>query len=220
MPGTTSLLKTTAMARLLGLAVLAFAPPLAFAMEAEAPIPALNPLDDFNRQLGEVKKNFEALSGKIEQSTREIEKLTTTEAARKDIATLQGLIADTLGAVSDNGEVARLGQKTLDFARAKQRQFEADTKYSPEERQFLLNEWKRIGAETERATADLANARREFSGLLRVVQTRGDYIEELQALNNAQKMLEVIKLLAGEIRSASNAMKSFIRTVTPPGPGT
>ena len=212
-------LKSAMIALMLGFPAIMTAPSPAFATETDVPA-ALNPVEDFNKQLEEVKKSFATLSGKIEQSTKEIEQLTTTDAARKDIATLQGLIADTLGAVSDNGDVAKLGQKTLDYARAKQKQFETDTKYSPEERQFLLNEWKRIGAETERATNDLANARREFTGLLRVVQTRGDYIEELQALNNAQKMLEVIKLLAGEIRSASGAMKSFIHTVTPPGAGT
>lgn len=212
-------MKSGMIALLLGCSAMLAAPSPAFSTETEVPA-ALNPVEDFNKQLEEVKKSFETLSAKIEQSTKDIEQLTTTDAARKDIAALQGLIADTLGAVSDNGQVAKLGQKTLDYAHAKQKQFETDTKYSPEERQFLLNEWKRIGTETERATNDLANARREFTGLLRVVQTRGDYIEELQALNNAQKMLEVIKLLAGEIRSASGAMKSFIHTVTPPGAGT
>lgn len=216
---TGSLLKSGMVALLLGFPAMLAVPSPAFSTETEVPA-ALNPIEDFNKQLEDVKKSFDTLSGKIEQSTKDIEQLTTTDAARKDIAALQGLIADTLGAVSDNGQVAKLGQKTLDYARAKQKQFETDTKYSPEERQFLLNEWKRIGTETERATNDLANARREFTGLLRMVQTRGDYIEELQALNNAQKMLEVIKLLAGEIRSASGAMKSFIHTVTPPGAGT
>lgn len=187
---------------------------------ADGPPAIVSPVDDFNKQLEIVKKGFGALAGKIEQGTKNIEQLTAADAARQQIAEMQGLIADTLGAVSDNGDVARLGQKTLDFARAKQRQFETDPKFTPEERQFLLNEWRRIGADTERAVADLANARQEFSQLLRNVQTRGDYIEELQALNNAQKMLEVIKLLAGEIRSASGAMKAFIHSVTPPAPGT
>ena len=220
MPNYHGLIRAVALASLLGGGAFC-GPPRAFAADMEAPpASAASPVDEFNKQLGEVKKSFEALSGKIDQSSKEIEKLTTTSDARKQIAEMQAMIAETLGAVSDNGDVAKLAQKTLDYARSKQKQFETDAKYTPEERQFLLNEWKRIGLETERAAGDLANARAEFSQLLRVVQTRGDYIEELQAINNAQKMMEVIKLLAGEIRSASTAMRSFIRTVSPPQPGT
>ena len=204
--------------------LLALAPPLlaapALAADSAGPPAIVSPVDDFNRQMEAVKQNFSALGAKIEQSTREIETLTSPEAAKKQIDEIQALIADTLGAVSDNGDIAKLGQKTLDYARSKQKQFEADAKFTPEERQFLLNEWRRIASDTERAVGDLSNARQEFSQLLRNVQTRGDYIGELQALNNAQKMLEVIRLLAGEIRTASSAMKSLIRTVTPPQPGT
>ena len=210
--------------RYIGLAALAAVPlamPLpGLAADTDGPPAAASPVEEFNKQLGEIKKGFESLSGKIEQGTKDIEKLTAPGSAREQIAGMQAMIADTLGAVSDNGDVAKLGQKTLDYARAKQKQLETESKYTPEERQFLLNEWRRISAETERAAQDLAEARAEFSQLLRVVQTRGDYIEELQALNNAQKMLEVIKQLAGEIRSASGAMRSFIHTVTPPSPGT
>jgi hypothetical protein len=119
--------------------------------------------------------------------------------------------------VSDNGDIASLGQKALAFAQNKQRELQSDTRFAPADRDYLLAEWRRIVAETERATNDLAGARQEFSQLLRTVQTRSDYIEELQAINNAQKMLEVIRKLAGELRSASDLMKSFIRSLTPPG---
>jgi phage shock protein A len=195
-----------------------------------APLPALaqtggittqgpqvaNPVDDFNSTLGEVKKSLGELTGKIESSTKDIEKVTAPEAARQQLAELQGLIADALGSVSDNGKVAVLGQKVIDFAAAKQKQIQADSKFTAEERAFLSKEWTRIGTEAKRASDDLNNARQEFAKLLRTVQTRSDYIEELQALNNADQMLQVIKRLAEDIRGASSALKNFIRTVTPP----
>ena len=112
-----------------------------------------------------------------------------------------------------------LGQKVVDYARSKEAVFDQDTKFSAEERQFLLKEWHRIETEAKRATDDLGNARREFTELLRQVQARSDYIEELQALNNAQQMLDVIKKLAGEVRAASGSMKSLIQSVTAPAPG-
>ncbi|MEJ1160701.1 hypothetical protein [Prosthecomicrobium sp. N25] len=179
-----------------------------------------NPVEDFNRTLGEVKKNLGSLTGKIEQSTKDIEKATAPDAARRELADLQALIAEALGSVSDNGSVAVLGQKVVDFARTKQRQIEADTRFTNEERQFLVQEWTRIGAEAKKASEDLTMARQEFARLLRTVQTRSDYIEELQALNNADQMLQVIRRLADDIRSASSALKSFLKAVTPPEPGT
>ena len=198
---------------------LAVAGPARAAEQAQPPqVPS--PVDDFNKSIAEVKASLQQLTGRIEQSTRDIERLTAPDDARKQIAELQGLIAHTLGEVADNGDVARLGQKVIDYARAKQAQFEADTKFKPEERAFLQKEWKRIGDEARRATDDLANARSDFAGLLKTVQTRSDYIEELQALNNANQMLEVIHQLAGEIRAASGNLKTFIQTVNPPGPGT
>ena len=178
-----------------------------------------NPVEEFNRTLGDVKKNLGSLTGRIEQSTRDIEKVTQPDAAKKDLADLQALIAEALGTVSDNGPVATLGQKVVEFSRAKQKQIEQETRFTAEERQFLLNEWSRIGSEAKRATDDLTNARQEFAKLLKTVQTRSDYIEELQALNNAEQMLQVIRRLADDIRTASTALKGFIQAVTPPQPG-
>lgn len=188
----------------------------AAAQETKPGAQLASPVEDFNRTLGEVKKSLGDLTGRIEQSTKDIEKVTAPDAARKELAELQALIADALGSVSDNGPVATLGQKVIEFSRAKQRQIEADTKFTPEERAFLLKEWTRIGTEARRAADDLTNARQEFAKLLRTVQTRSDYIEELQALNNADQMLQVIKRLADDIRNASSALKNFIQTVTPP----
>jgi chromosome segregation ATPase len=188
--------------------------------QAEKGPQVINPVEDFNRTLGEVRDNLGALSGKIDQATKDIEKVTAPEAARRELGELQALIADALGAVSDNGPVAVLGQKVIDFARTKQRQVESEGKYTPEERQFLQKEWSRISSDAQRATEDLTAARQEFAKLLRTVQTRSDYIEELQALNNAEQMLQVVRRLADDIRNASTALKSFIKAVTPPEPGT
>jgi archaellum component FlaC len=174
---------------LLGLAV---ATP-ALAENAAAPP---NPIEEFNTEVGKVKGSLESLNKRIEQSVKEIETLSKPE---------------------DNGEVATFGVKALAFAHNKQKELQADTKFAAADREYLLGEWKRIIAETEKATNDLSGARQEFSQLLRTVQTRGDYIEELQAINSAQRMLEVIRTLAGELRSASDVMKSFIRSLSPPG---
>lgn len=184
-----------------------------------AETPVQNPVDDFNGSVAEVKKSLESLSGRIEDSSKTIESLSTTTAARAELEKLQGLVADALGLVSDDSKVATLGQKVVDFAKAKQAQLEAETKFSKEERDFLLGEWRRIATDAVAANDKLQGARGEFAALLRTVQTRSDYIEELQALNNADRMLEVVRQLANDLRSATGVLKTFVRTITPPEAG-
>lgn len=181
----------------------------------QGPIPS--PVDDFKKQSEDVKKNLQSVLAKIDQSAKEIETLSNPESAKKQIEDLQAVIANALGAVADNGTAAQLGEKALKYARDKQRQLESETKFTPDERDMLVREWKRIGDETEQATTDLTKERGDFARLLRMVQTRGDFITELQAINNAQRMLEVIRQLAGDIKNASEAMKSYVHTVVPSG---
>ena len=189
------------------------------AQQQRAETPVQNPVDDFNGSVAEVKKSLEELSGRIDQSSKTIEALSTSAAARAELDKLQGLVADALGLVSDDSRVATLGQKVIDFARAKQAQLEGESKFTKEERDFLLGEWRRIAADAVAANDKLNGARGEFAALLRTVQTRSDYIEELQALNNADRMLEVVRQLAGELRSATDTLKLFVRTITPPQAG-
>ncbi|MCC2099132.1 MAG: hypothetical protein KDJ29_19740 [Hyphomicrobiales bacterium] len=186
---------------------------------AEPRAPLANPGDDFVKQFSDLKKQLQELGKKIKQSASEIETLTSPEAARKEIGTLQALIADTLGLVTNNGDVAKLGEKVIEFARKKQKQFAEDKKFSPEEREYLKKEWQRVGAQTETAIAELSKARSKLTEMLKTVQARGDFIEELQALKNANKMLEVVKNLAAELRTASGSLESFSKTAKPPSAG-
>ena len=98
--------------------------------------------------------------------------------------------------MADNGKVAQLGQKALDFARGKQAQFEKDTKFAPEEREFLLNEWKRAADKMKKEVDLLAQSRSQLAEFSLRVQTRADYIGELQTLKDAEQVLAVIHQLA------------------------
>ena len=213
------------MARRIAVFALLAAGLLAAGMPARAQAPtdagvasgAPNPIGDFNKQLADVKKSVEDVNTEIDGSAKEIETLSKPDAAVAEIAKLQAIVAAGLAAVADNGDAAKLGVRALAFARDKQRQFETDTKFKPEEREMLLREWRRIAEETDKATRDLSAARTGFAQLLRTVQTRSDFIAELQTINNAQRMLDVIRQLAGDIRNASNNVRGFIRNVVPPG---
>src|SRR5262252_4543753 len=64
---------------------------------------AIGPVEDFSRQLDELKKSFVELNKRIEESARTIDRETDPQASRKEIAELRELVGSLLGAVADNG---------------------------------------------------------------------------------------------------------------------
>jgi DNA repair exonuclease SbcCD ATPase subunit len=187
---------------------------------AGSPSDAVSPVEDFSRQLDELKKTFTDLNQRIEQSTKLIDGETDPNAARKEIADLRALVSSLLGAVADNGAVAQLGAKALEHARAKQKALAADTRYTPEQRAFLLGQWEKLARDTEAATKELDDARGRFAQELRMLQTNDDYVGELMELRQGQEALRVVRDLAKQIHDASDLLNNFINTVTPPKPGT
>ncbi len=201
------------------LLMIAIAPRAGFAQAASSSgsSDALSPVEDFSRQLGELKKSFVELNKRIEDSAKTIDRTTDPQASRKEIAELRDLVGSLLGAVADNGEVAQLGAKALEHARAKQKSLAAETRFTPEQRAFLLKQWDRIARETEAATAELDDARGRFAKVLRTLQTNDDYVAELMEIRQGEEALRVVRDLARQIHEASDMLNNFINTITPPG---
>lgn len=174
------------------------------------------PLNDFRSQLSDVRKSLEGVNARIEEKAKTIESLSKPDAAKQQVEELQALISQTLGLVADNGEIAKLGARALGYARSKQEQMRNDTKFTPSERQALQKRWDQNVADMLKATDDLAKASAEFAQLLKTVQTRGDYAAEVLEVENADEMVGVVRNLAGEVRGASEGLKLFIRSLTPP----
>jgi chromosome segregation ATPase len=201
------------------LVLVATPPGAALAQAARAP-DAVTPVEEFSHQLDELKKTFLDLSKRIEASAKAIDRETDPAASRKEIADLREIVSALLGAVADNGDVARLGAKALEHARAKQKSLADETRYSAEQRAFLLRQWERLARETEAATAELDNARSRFAKVLRMLQTNDDYVGELMEIRQGEEALKVVRDLAKQIHEASDMLNNFINTITPPQPGT
>jgi len=202
---------------LLFVALLAVSAPSAFAQGKGGTPDAVTPVEEFSKQIDALKKTFTDLGKKIDESTKTIDGMTDVDKARREIEELRGIVGNLLGAVSDNGAVAQLGAKAMAHARDKLKSLERETRYSKEELAFLLGEWRKLVEETERATDDLGAARKEFVQLLRTLQTREDFIDELMQIRRAAEALRVIRQLANEIRNASDSLKNLIRAIKPPG---
>ncbi len=193
------------------------AQPVLAQAERNAAPDAITPVEEFSRQIDQLKKTFTDLSKKIDDGTKSIDGLTDIERARKEIADLRAAVSTLLGAVADNGDVARLGVKARERAEEKLKAFERDTRFKPTEKDFLIAQWRKLKDETERAMVELGGARKDFAELLRTLQTNEDFIDELVQIRQAQKAIEVIRHLTKEIRDASDQLKKLIGGIKPPG---
>lgn len=173
--------------------------------------------DEFSRQLSELKKTFTDLSKRIDDSAQTMGRSQNAEAARKEIEELRAHVGALLGAVADNGTVWNLGAKALRRAEDKLKALEQETRYKPEEKQFLIQRWRELKGATEGAIGELEKARKDFAELLRTLQTNEDFIDELLQVREHEKALEVIQRLTDGIRDASDKLKKLLTTIKPPG---
>jgi chromosome segregation ATPase len=181
---------------------------------------SVTPVEEFSKQLETLKKTFGDLNKRIEASAQAIDRQTSAEDSRREIAELRDIVSTLLGAVADNGEVSQLGAKALDHAHAKQKSLRDDTRFTPEQREFLQQEWAKLAAETETATAELDAARTRFAKVLHTLQTNDDYVGELMEIRQGNEALKVIRGLAKEIHETSDALNNFINSISPPRSGT
>ena len=204
---------------ILGLVLLLVAPvPRAFAApDPNAKGDAISPVEDFSRELDKLKKSFGELGKKMDDSAKAIEGYTDVEAARKEIEDLRGAVSALLDAVTDNGSLATLGDKALSRARNKLKELEQDTRFKPEEKNFLIEQWRKLRDDTERANQELGSARSRFAELLRTLQANEDFIDELVQIRQAQKVIDVIHQLTRDIRGASDQLQRLIGGIKPPG---
>ena len=103
---------------------------------------AVAPVTEFSRELDNLKRTFGDLSRQIEESARSIDRVQSGEGSRKEIEQLRDVVGKLLGEVADNGTVSQLGAKALAHAQAKLKSLQRETRFTPQQLQFLIQEWK------------------------------------------------------------------------------
>lgn len=177
------------------------------------------PIEEFKRRVDEFKNAAPDLQKRLEQGAKTIDSLTEKDIdkARREIEELRAVVGQLLGRVSDNSELAKLGDNVLSHAREKKKLLERDARFKVEERDYLIELWNRILGETERAAADLDNARREFSEVLQTLQTRQDFIDEVLQASRAIDAVKIMRKLAEDIREASRKLRTLLEGIKAPG---
>jgi Mg2+ and Co2+ transporter CorA len=191
----------------------AYAPPAVAQADQDAPAAT----DEFSQQLDAFKKTITDLSQKIDEGAKTIDGMTEVDKARKEIVEMRAAVGTLLASVADNGTVAQLGAKALNRTKEKLRGLEQESRFKPEERQYLIERWRELNQATERATEELGEARKQLVEILRTLQSNEDFIDELVELRQSKKALEIIRQLTASIRGASDKLKTLIGGIKPPG---
>ncbi len=198
-------------------AALALPQNLARAEDAGSAGGAASPVDEFSKQLEDFQKSVPDLNRRIQDSASTIDRTTDVAKARAEIDQLREEVSALLGAVADNGPVSQLGVRALAHINDKLKELQQDTRFKPEERQYLIGQWQALQSQTEEATKELDDARGQFAGLLQTLQQNEDFIGELLEIRQAERALEVIRSLSHDIRDASNQLNKLIGGIKPPG---
>ena len=180
---------------------------------ARAEYPNNLPVDDFYKGIEEFQKSAPILNGKIQESAIIIGATTDTAKAWAEIDELRIFVARHL---ADNGAVAQLGAKALSYIHDKLSKLSQDSRYKPEERQFLIDQWKQLQTETEAATREVDDVSTRFGKLLQTLQLNEDFIGELIEIRQAEKALPVTRGLSRDIRDTSNQLNKLIAAIKPP----
>jgi chromosome segregation ATPase len=176
-----------------------------------------SPVDEFSQQLEDFQKSVPNLTQRIQDGAGIIDSATDIDKARAEIDSLRQDVSTLLAAVADNGPIAQLGAKALNHIHDKLRALSQDGRFKPEERQYLLDQWQRLQAQTDAATKELQDARAQFAALLQTLQSNEDFIGELIEIRQAEKALDVIRSLTQDIRNASSQLNKLIGGIKPPG---
>jgi DNA repair exonuclease SbcCD ATPase subunit len=187
------------------------------ASSASGKITSGSPVDEFSQQLEAFQKSVPDLTQRIQDGAGVIDSATNIDKARAEIDSLRQDVSTLLAAVADNGPIAQLGAKALNHIHDKLQALAQDGRFKPEERQYLLDQWQRLQAQTQDATKELQDARAQFAGLLQTLQSNEDFIGELIEIRQAEKALDVIRGLTQDIRNASSQLNKLIGGIKPPG---
>ena len=182
----------------------------AVAQPAGRPADDTAAIDEFARSFKALRESLGELPKKIEDADRLVRANIDPATAQKQLDLLRAIVAQVLGLVVDNGTVATLGRSAVNAARGKLAEHRQGTRFTPDQREYLVKEWQRVAGETESAVADLDAARKELAELLRLIQTNEDFLKELQELSQAHNTIEIVRTLTASLRDVSVRLRDLI----------
>jgi hypothetical protein len=174
---------------------------------AAAPVISDDSVDDFS----DLSKNLNSLREKIAKVQEVIDKNEDPNVPLSQRAAFQKTVAGLLAAFADDGEVAKFGEMAIEFANKRLAEAQQDTNFPPEQRDALVTRWHRIASQTEQAVGNLDSTRKDLADKLKVLQSRADFVDQMEKLKHARAVLDAIADLGDQRQAVSERIKDLLQ---------
>ncbi|HEV2185977.1 MAG TPA: hypothetical protein VGR70_02145 [Stellaceae bacterium] len=178
-----------------------------------APPPSHQPVisDDSLDDFAELNRNLVMLESKIAKAKRIIAASQDPDAPASRREAFRTLVAGLLDAFADGGEVAKLGQTAVDFVHRRLAEAQQDPNFPPEQKEALVTRWRRLAMQTEAVAVTLDATRKDLSDKLTLLQTKADFVDQMDKLRQARAVLDAIGDLADQRQSVSQRMRDLLQ---------
>jgi hypothetical protein len=176
---------------------------------ALAPLPVIS--DDSVDDFVDLNRNLNSLREKIAKVREIVAKNEDANAPANQRAAFQKIVAKLLVAFGDDGEVAKFGQTALAFVDKGLADAQQDMEFPPEQREALVNRWRRVKTQTDVAAANLETTRRQLTDRLKVLQARADFLDQMEKLKQARAVLDAVADLGDERSAVAQQLRDLLQ---------
>ena len=173
--------------------------------------------NEFSRQKADLLTRLKDLKVRIDEAGKAInDKADAPAQARRTIEDMRAVLSPLLAAVADNGEIGQLGVKALKNALDRKASLERDQRFTPEDRQRLVDAWAKRVKSTREAVDELEKARMTLLKAMITLQTKEDLMAEWAALEAQDEVVAVVKQLTQSFTETSANIQNFIALLEAP----
>ncbi len=171
------------------------------------PVISDDTLDDF----GDLQRNLVTLEARIAKVKRLIAASQDANGPESKRAAFRTLVAGLLDAFGDGGQVSTLGQTAVDLAKQRLDEAKRDTSFPPEQKEALIIRWRRLAMQTEALAATLDGTRKDLLEKLELLQSKADFVDQMEKLRQARAVLDAVGDLADQRQSVSDRVRDLLQ---------
>jgi len=180
---------------------------------APSPLPSRLPVisDDTLDDFGDLQRNLVTLEARIAKVKRLIAASQDANGPESKRAAFRTLVAGLLDAFGDGGQVSTLGQTAVDLAKQRLDEAKRDTSFPPEQKEALIIRWRRLAMQTEALAATLDGTRKDLLEKLELLQSKADFVDQMEKLRQARAVLDAVGDLADQRQSVSDRVRDLLQ---------
>lgn len=180
---------------------------------APPPTPSRQPVisDDTLDDFAELNRNLVSLESRLAKAKRIIAASQDPNLPESQRAAFQTMVNGLLTAFADGGEVTKLSQTAVDFVHQRLAEAQRDTSFPPEQKQALVIRWQRLSTQTEATVAVLDTTRKDLGAKLQLLQSKADFVDQMQKLRQARAVLDALGDLADQRASVSGRVRDLLQ---------